>query len=101
MILQPILQKFIGEQQKNQDQEEELGACAGSAFEIKDDITREESSETKLHRPWKVRFELLNPIGRSGAALPSQSEGDHNADNDQVKKQKDIIDQVVDTGQCQ
>ncbi len=49
--MQPALQKLIGEQKKNQDQEEELGACEGSAFEIKDDIAREQASKTELHGP--------------------------------------------------
>ena len=95
MVLQPALQKFIGEQEKNQDQEEELGTCEGSAFEIKNDIAREQASKTELHSPWEVRFHFEKPPRWSYAALPPQGENNQGANEDQVKEQDDIVDRVV------
>ena len=96
VVLQPVLQKLSGNQKKNQDQEEELGTCKGSAFEIKDDIAREQASKTELHGPWEKQLHFEKPPRRSYAALPPKSEHDHGADEDQVKEQNDVVDRIVD-----
>jgi hypothetical protein len=96
LVVQPLVEKFISDPQKNEDQKEKLCTGKRGAFEIENNIAGEEAPEAKLHSPEKTGLNLLNPPSRVSPTVTSENDNDHGCNDGQVEKQDDIVEDAVD-----